>query len=138
MPVKQSSKWNGNIPIGGLTMVVFLLFHTIFYLLFDFYSTTLYLLASPALTALTILNFIEGWYPTFSNIGINVICGIWGPICVAVMPEFASFGYGAHNIGLILMVFFESKKYSLYFLFGRRKGPKCPCKFSSSLETIRV
>ena len=113
---KQDSKWN--IPIGGLTMVVFLLFHTIFYLLFDFYSTTLYLLASPALTALTILNFIESWYPTLSSIGTNIICGIWGPICVTVMPEFASFGYGAHNIGLLLKVFFETQNYSLYFLLG--------------------
>mgnify|MGYP003880118361 FL=1 len=107
-----------DIPVGSIVMMVLLLSHTVGYLLLEFYSTKLYLLAAPALIILTLLYLFEKWHPTLMNVGTNIICGMWGPICATLMPEFASLGYGTHNVGLILMVFFESKKNSIYYLLG--------------------
>ena len=118
MMEKKGSKWYMNIPIGGFVMMVILLSHTVGYLFLEFYSTNLYLYAGPSVALLVLLYLFEKWHPTLVNIGITIICGMWGPICATLMPEFASLGYGTHNVGLILMVFFESKKNSIYYLLG--------------------
>ena len=74
---KQDSKWNGNIPIGSLVMLVVLISHTIFFLLFEFYSMKLYILAASAATSLMFMYYFEKSCPTLMNIGSNIICGIW-------------------------------------------------------------
>ena len=106
------------IPAKSLLMMCFFILHTAGYLLLSFYPIELYLLVAPSTIVMIFLCMIEKSCPILKDLAMNLICGLWGPLCLALIPEFSSIGYSTHFIGFIFIFFVESSQYSVYFLLG--------------------
>ena len=116
MVENQNLLWLKSIPARSLILAILLIPHTICFLFFDFFPTKLYILVAPFMVAMIFLYSVEKSHPILMKMGSNIIYGMWGPLVVRIVPDFALLGYASHYIALMMMVVFESKQYSLYIL----------------------